>query len=438
MNKIQSTHFSADPAVRYSQDCDASDQCRTKHSVSKPDRWVTRGLLKLIGSPPISFVLWNGEQINITPGKVVGKVRIHDRPALYCLLLDPEFNFGNLYAEGRISVVGDLPKLLDCIYRSIGAADKHTLARMLTQWPRNRRRNNDVNLSKENIHHHYNIGNEFYEKWLDKDHMQYTCAYYSDPLFTLEQAQVAKMDYVCRKLSLKPGQLVFEAGCGWGGLSRFMAKRYGVKVRAYNISSEQIIYAREMCQKESLQDRIEYVEDDYRSIAGDCDAFVSIGMLEHVGVENYQTLGSVIDRCLKDNGTGLIHSIGRNSPQQLNRWIENRIFPGACPPSISQMMTVFESQSLSVLDIENLRLHYAKTLQHWLQRFEQNIGVIKNDFDENFIRSWRLYLAGSIAGFTSGTMQLFQVLFSRPENNTLPNTRAHLYESDNRQSLNQL
>jgi cyclopropane-fatty-acyl-phospholipid synthase len=235
------------------------------------------------------------------------------------------------------------------------------------------------------------------------------------------------MHHICRKLDLKPGQSVVEAGCGWGGLARFMAQEYGVKVKAYNISHKQISYAHEQISNSDLSDQVEYIEDDYRNITGNYDVFVSVGMLEHIGVEYYQCLGSVINNCLNDKGHGLIHSIGRNKPGLLNAWIEARIFPGACPPSLGQMMQIFEPYSLSILDIENLRLHYAKTLEHWIKRFDTKREVIQKMYDKSFVRSWNLYLMGSKAAFTSGTMQLFQVLFTRPKNNDLRWSRSHLY-----------
>jgi cyclopropane-fatty-acyl-phospholipid synthase len=139
-----------------------------------------------------------------------------------------------------------------------------------------------------------------------------------------------------------------------------MARHYGVKVRAFNISHEQIVYARARAQAEGLSSQVEYVEDDYRNISGRYDAFVSVGMLEHVGLENYGELGRIVNRCLPRHGRGLIHSIGRNYPAPLHAWIERRIFPGAYAPSIAEMMQIFEPWDLSVLDVENLRLHYAQ------------------------------------------------------------------------------
>jgi cyclopropane-fatty-acyl-phospholipid synthase len=259
--------------------------------------------------------------------------------------------------------------------------------------------------------------------------MVYTCAYFPTPDVSLEEAQVAKMDHVCRKVRLQPGQTVFEAGCGWGALARHMARHYGVKVRAFNISHEQVACARERARAEGLAGQVEFIEDDYRNIHGSCDAFVSVGMLEHVGCKQYHALGKVIRRCLAPSGLGLIHSIGRNFPCATNSWLEKRIFPGAHIPALSEIMEVFAPMDLTVLDVENLRLHYARTLEHWLRRFESVAGRVAAMFDERFVRTWRLYLAGSLAGFTSGCIQLFQVTFSPSENRAVPWTRAYLYET---------
>ena len=198
-------------------------------------------------------------------------------------------------------------------------------------------------------------------------------------------------------------------------------------MKAYNISHQQVIFAQEKAKQQGLSDQVEYIEDDYRNIDGTYDVFVSVGMLEHVGRGQYDVMGEVIKRCLRGNGFGLVHSIGRNRPGLMNSWIEKRIFPGAYPPSLKEMMDIFEPNGLSVLDVENIRLHYAKTLEHWLARFNQHEETIRDMFDDNFVRAWRLYLAGSIAAFTTGELQLFQVLFSPEMNNELPWSRAHMY-----------
>ena len=317
-------------------------------------------------------------------------------------------------------------QLLEAVYRAGSDAGRRPPLWQRTLTALRRPRVNTLAGSRDNIHHHYDIGNEFYSLWLGST-MAYTCAYYPTPAATLDEAQVAKMDHVCRKLRLRAGESVVEAGCGWGALALHMARHYGVKVRAFNISHEQIVYARGPREREGLAGRVEYVEDDYRNITGHYDAFVSVGMLEHVGVENYPALGGVMRRCLGTHGRGLIHSIGRNYPARLQPWIEKRIFPGAYPPSLSEMMHIFEPWNLSILDVENLRLHYAQTLRHWLALYEGATDRVREMFDEKFVRMWRLYLAGSIAAFTTGTLQLFQVVFAPGESNDVPWTREHLY-----------
>jgi cyclopropane-fatty-acyl-phospholipid synthase len=234
------------------------------------------------------------------------------------------------------------------------------------------------------------------------------------------------MDLVCRKLGLKAGERVVEAGCGWGALALFMARQYGVTVRAFNVSTEQVRYARERASREGLAGRVEFVDDDYRNITGPCDAFVSIGMLEHVGLANYSDLGAVVHRGLTPgSGRGLIHFIGRIHPAPLNPWIVARIFPGAYPPTLSEMVRgVLEPWDFSVLDVENLRLHYARTLRHWLERFERAADRVAAMFDERFVRAWRLYLASSQAAFAAGSLQLFQVVFARGCDNRIPWARA--------------
>lgn len=388
---------------------------------------LVRRLLKFLGDPPIAFVLWTGERIATAVDHVVAAVRIKDRSTLLGLLRDPRIRFGDAYSEGRIEIEGDLVQLLESAYCGGGTRAK-VLRRLAALWRRPRA--NTLSGSRDNIHRHYDIGNDFYALWLGKT-MAYTCAYYPTPAATLDEAQTAKMDHVCRKLRLRSGEGVVEAGCGWGALGLHMARHYGVKVRAFNISHEQIVYARERAKAAGLASQVEYVEDDYRNISGRCDAFVSVGMLEHVGVENYAELGGVASRALGRKGRGLIHSIGRNYPAPLHPWIERRIFPGAYPPALSEMMQIFEPWDFSVLDVENLRLHYAQTLTHWLALYDAAGDRIRQMFDERFLRMWRLYLAGSVAAFTTGSLQLFQVVFAPRENNDVPWTRAPIYRDFN-------
>lgn len=382
--------------------------------------------MRAIGNPPLQVVLWDGQEISNHQGSPLARVVIRDRGALLKLVADPELYFGELYSEQRIEVQGNLMDFLDVVYRAWPLSSQANNGKKLWS-PFSDARRNTVSGARRNIHHHYDIGNDFYKLWLD-EHMVYTCAYFTRPDASLEEAQFAKLDYVCRKLRLQPGDKVVEAGCGWGALALHMAKHYGVTVAAYNISTEQITYAWERARAEGLGGQVAFIEDDYRNVRGEFDAFVSVGMLEHVGTDHYQELGAVIDRSLKQSGRGLIHTIGLNYPRPMDSWTERNIFPGACPPSLAQMMQIFEPFDFSVLDVENLRLHYARTLEHWLQRYEDNVERVTEMFDAAFVRAWRLYLAGSITAFKTGGMQLFQVTFNRAGQNEIPLTRQYLYE----------
>jgi cyclopropane-fatty-acyl-phospholipid synthase len=391
----------------------------------RADRWVLGRLLASLGSPPLELAIRDGARVGAAAP--VARVTFANRATMLWVLRDVPLRFGDAYSDGSVTVEGDLVGLLENVYQA-GRRDAGERAPLTRRVSRilHRPHVNTLSGSRDNIHHHYDIGNDFYELWLGST-MAYTCAYYPTPAATLDEAQTAKMDHVCRKLQLRSGESVVEAGCGWGMLAMHMARHYGVRVRAFNISREQIAWARERARREGLGGRIEYIEDDYRNISGRYDAFVSVGMLEHVGVKNYPTLGGIVRRCLGGRGRGLIHSIGRNRPAPLQPWIEKRIFPGGYPPALSEMARIFEPWDLSVLDVENLRLHYAQTLRHWLGLFEGASGRVRAMFDERFVRMWRLYLAGSVAAFTTGSLQLFQVVFAPGESNDIPWTRAHVY-----------
>ena len=407
------------PATEYAYD--AEDNRTPRRQPTALDRWLVRQIRARYGDEPVRLALW--DEPDPAPKRGTAVVRVLDSKALLQLIMNPELHFGDLYSAGRLDVRGDLLTVLEVAYNA--HKDKTPFRKWLDRGrlfaaP-------DLHESRRNIHHHYDIGNEFYTLWLDRQALQYTCAYYPTQDATIEEAQQAKMHHVARKVRLTAGERVIEAGGGWGGFALFMAKNYGVKVRSFNISKEQVAYAREWAKREQLDQAVEFVEDDYRNATGQFDAFVSIGMLEHVGAGNYRELGRVVSRALTKQGRGLIHSIGRNRPAPLNPWIDKRIFPGAYPPTLREMMEIFEPNGFSVLDVENIRLHYSKTLEAWLERYEDNVEAVRSMFDEAFVRAWRLYLTGSIAAFNVGNLQLFQVLFARSDDNAIPWTRAHVY-----------
>ncbi len=391
------------------------------------DRWLLSRILDATGRAPVRLLVKGGADVSPPGASPVATMVIQDRDTLAGLLHDPEVSFGDAYMDGRIEVEGDLVRFLEVIYL---AMERSSIAgkwysKLASKWM-DLAQDNSPDGSRNNIHRHYDLGNEFYKLWLD-DQLVYTCAYFPTPSSTLEHAQIAKMDHVCRKLRLQPGETVVEAGCGWGALALHMARKYGVSVKAYNVSHQQIAFARERARAEGLSGRVEYIEDDYRAISGKFDVFVSVGMLEHVGLDHFREISQIIHRAIGDNGRGLLHFIGRNYPAVFSRWIRKHIFPGGFIPSLRESLSVLEPGNYSVQDVENLRMHYATTLEHWLERFEKSRHQVTAMYDSRFVRAWRLYLAGSIAAFRGGHLQLFQILFTGSEREPIFWTRDPLY-----------
>lgn len=391
---------------------------------AKLARHLILRILRSTGDPAIAIELWNGDTISSYDPPPPLRVVIHEPWTLLRLMLDAELHFGEEYSAGRLSIQGDFVEFLAELNHGLDRKPRKSwwrspLHRLLASGSSSTR-------ARRDIEYHYDLGNDFYRLWLD-ERLLYTCAYFPRREMTIEEAQVAKIDHVCRKLELRPGQTVIEAGCGWGATALHMARQYGVTVKAYNISTEQVHFARRRAVEEGMEDRVEFVAGDWRDIRGSCDAFVSIGMLEHVGVNHFRRLGEVIDGCLKPDGRGLLHFIGRNEPRPLDRWTKRYIFPGAYVPAWSELGPIFEPYRFSILDIENLRPHYALTMRNWRTRFEAAKDNVVGMFDERFARMWHLYLAGSEAAFQTGWLQLFQITFARAASNAVPWTRAHLH-----------
>jgi cyclopropane-fatty-acyl-phospholipid synthase len=388
------------------------------------DRALASALQSTIAGASIGVELWNGVKTS-PPGTSSGALIVGDRRALLGLLLDPDLRFGDLYSEGRVDIRGDFGAVIDSLSRN---ARGNRLS-LRERWALLTEHAASLRAARRNIHSHYDIGNEFYQLWLDRE-LVYTCAYYPSPDATLEEAQTAKLELVCRKVNLQRTDTVVDAGCGWGALALHMARHHGVRVRAFNISREQIAFARARASREGLTDRVEFVEDDYRNVTGRCDVFVSVGMLEHVGLRNFAALSQVIKRTLDPRtGRGLLHFIGRERHRPLNAWTRRRIFPGAYVPTLADVEArVLEPAGFATLDVENLRLHYARTLDDWWERYERAVPRVREMFDERFVRVWRLYLAGSRAAFATGWLQLFQIVFAPPDL-TVRWTRDELYSA---------
>lgn len=267
--------------------------------------------------------------------------------------------------------------------------------------------------SRKNVQHHYDLGNDLYQHFLDPT-LTYSCGYRLHQSDTLEQMQLQKYELICQKLSLQPEESLVDIGCGWGGMLIYAAERYGVSCTGITLSLEQAKLARERIEQKGLSDRIEIVVADYRQVQGQYDKFVSIGMFEHVGKNNFATFTNKAAELLKPNGIGLLHTVGTESNLRNSAWVDKYIFPGAYVPQLHELAKALLSAKLSVAHCENLKPHYAETLKHWAINFSKNrnqIASLSKSYDERFLRMWHLYLQSFEASFRYGGMHLYQLLF---------------------------
>jgi cyclopropane-fatty-acyl-phospholipid synthase len=256
---------------------------------------------------------------------------------------------------------------------------------------------------------HYDIGNELYKNMLDK-RLTYSCAYWKDAE-TLDEAQEAKLDLICKKLKLEPGMTMLDIGCGWGSLAKFAAENYQVKVTGITISKEQVVLAKEFCSSYDIEIRLQ----DYRDVKEQFDRVVSVGMIEHVGYKNYKRYMRVVRGLLEDDGLFLLHTIGGNtSVTNTDPWIDKYIFPNSMLPSASQLTKAAEG-NFQLQDWHNFGIYYDKTLMAWHKNFNENWHKIKTNYDERFRRMWNYYLLSCAGTFRAHKNQLWQIVFSKIE-----------------------
>ena len=280
--------------------------------------------------------------------------------------------------------------------------------------------------SKKNVAHHYDIDENLYKLFLDKD-MQYSCAYFHNPNIGLDQAQKDKKEHIIKKLSINENMNVLDIGCGWGGMAIEISKQTGAKVKGITLSENQFKTASERAQKEGLNDRVSFALQDYRNETDQYDRIVSVGMFEHVGVRYFGTYLKKVHDILKDNGVFLLHTIGqRGKPTATSPWIRKYIFPGGYIPSLSEIMKETQKLNINIADIEILRLHYAHTLSHWYKNVMENRDKIIKMFDMRFFRMWEFYLLASKYSFVNMGNVVFQIQISKNINN-LPLTRNYIY-----------
>jgi len=358
-------------------------------------------------------------------------VKLHDPSLHYKLFFYPEFYLGESYMHGTLTLEeGNLNDFLAILAVNF-AVSKPTLpekiAEKLAPVTQKIQQHNPIGLAFKNVAPHYDLSDRLYELFLDED-MHYTCAYFTDPGNSLEQAQQDKIRHVTAKLQLKPGMKVLDAGCGWGGFAMYMAKTVGVDVTGVTLSGEQAAKANQRAKEAGLSDRVRFLQKDFREMSGTFDRVASIGMMEHIGVGFYKQLFAKTKELLTDDGVAFFHCIGRlDGPGTTNPWLRKYIFPGGYAPALSEVTKVIEKSGLLMTDIEILRMHYAYTLQHWQQRFRDNWDTVANIYDERFCRMWEFYLVSAEMDFRYLSTMIFHIQLSK-DIHAVPLTRDYMVD----------
>ncbi len=367
-------------------------------------------------------------------------VRLADKGVMRQILLDPRLGAAETFMDGRLIVEqGDIMELVQLLRanrrwdRGGRLSDPSAFKKAKNLIAGRLDRINGQRRSKANVAHHYDLSRDLYELFLDED-MQYSCAYWTDPANTLEQAQLDKKAHIAAKLDLKAGQRVLDIGCGWGGMALYLHQKFGVEMLGITLSEEQLKVAQERAEKQGVSDKVKFELIDYRDLAereaGQFDRIVSVGMFEHVGTPNFKTFFRCAANLMTDDGVMLLHTIGRmGKPGTTDAFTRKYIFPGGYIPALSETVEASEHFRLMATDIETLRLHYALTLREWYKRTVANKDKIVALYDERFFRLWTFYLAGATAAFESGSMCNYQIQFSR-NRHTLPLTRDYIGETE--------
>jgi cyclopropane-fatty-acyl-phospholipid synthase len=348
------------------------------------------------------------------------------------LALHPDRYLGELYMDGALVLErGTLWDLLELLGRNQLEQGRVPGNPAIGPWQAVLRwiQSNSRRAARRHVAHHYDLSLEHYRQFLDTD-LQYSCAYFADPSFSLEQAQEAKKRHIAAKLLLEPGLRVLDIGCGWGGLALSLAEIERVEVVGVTLSREQLTVARQRAKQAQLEERVRFTLQDYREIEGRFDRIVSVGMFEHVGVPNYARFFRKIRELLSADGVALVHSIGRsNGPAITSAWTRKYIFPGGHIPALSEVAPVIERAGLVLTDLEALHLHYAETLRHWRERFLASHRQEGRTYDERFFRMWEFYLASSESAFRYGGLMVFQAQLAR-RLDSVPLTRDYMYERE--------
>lgn len=390
--------------------------------------------VRALGGQPLDLILPDGSRLNFgQEPRVVMAIR---DPGLLPTLTHPTLGtLGEAFVDGRLDIDGDIMAVITSAERLVTADGSPATARIPAASARHTPKQD-----QDDIKYHYDVGNDFYRLWLD-ERMVYSCAYFQTGEETIDAAQEAKLDHICRKLRLQPGERLLDIGCGWGGLIIHAAQHYGVHAVGITLSDRQFTLARKRIRANGLQQRVEVLQLDYRDASerfGEdrFDKISSVGMFEHVGRNNFPLYISAVRRLLRDRGLFLNHGItssdadGRTVGSGVSEFMEKFVFPHTELPHLHTVIREMGAQNFEIYDVESLRPHYAHTLAHWSRRLEGQLGAAQRMVGERTLRVWRTYLAGSSLAFSQGWLNVYQVLASRQEAcglTELPLTRAWMY-----------
>ncbi len=356
-------------------------------------------------------------------------VRLHDRRLHTSLVTNPWLHVGEAYMDGTLTIErGTLGDFIAFCCINAQAASENPVLR-LSEWLAYRMRwmqqHNPIGRARRNVAHHYNLSDTLYDLFLDKDR-QYSCAYFTSDDETLESAQLNKKRHLAAKLQLQPGHRVLDIGSGWGGLALYLAGLAELDVTGVTLSEEQHRVSMRRAADARLDDRVRFLLQDYRHQTGPYDRIVSVGMFEHVGAGHFREFFAKLRELLAEDGVALLHSIGRMEPPgATSAWLRKYIFPGGYTPAMSEVLAAIEREKLYVTDIEILRLHYAKTLRHWHERFQANRERVAELYDERFCRMWEFYLKGCEMAFKHWNQMVFQMQITRDQA-AVPLTRDYI------------
>ncbi|WPC41946.1 cyclopropane-fatty-acyl-phospholipid synthase family protein [Clostridium sp. JS66] len=387
------------------------------------DKIFYKNLFKNLFSDTCEVRFWDGEVEKYGEGESKFTIVFNEHISKADIIRDPFITFGEGYMTKKLDIEGDIQKVIESLYNN----KESFLSNGNKYMDLIKRMSNTIKNSKEYIQHHYDIGNDFYKLWLDST-MTYSCGYFKSNDDSLETAQKNKVKHILKKLCLEEGQTLLDIGCGWGELIITAAKQYKVKAMGITLSSEQFAKVNERIKDEALEDLVQVKLTDYRELENvKFDRIVSVGMVEHVGKEHIGEYFNAVNNLLNEKGVSMLHCITAIGEGGTNTWIDKHIFPGGYIPSVKELIDNMTEYKFYLNDVESLRRHYGRTLEHWARNFENALPEIRKTKDETFIRMWRLYLDACAASFNCGNIDIHQFLFVKGVNNELPWTREYMY-----------